>query len=208
MQPRIARWTIAAVFGTAAICSAASASTDYLVSPDLSAVTFTVYKWTVLKEDGRFRNLSGQIHYDPARPQDSRVEITVQTDSLDTNNANRDHVLRSDDFFDVRQFPTMRFVSRGVRPRSDGSLAVSGDLTIRGVTKRLEVVVTVNGVNTVAHVGRLAGFETTFHIDRTAFGVNGTRWSGGNLLISQDVEVHLAIAGADHPLYGRAGAAR
>lgn len=208
MRRGIGRWTIAAVVGTAAACSAASTSTDYLVSPDLSAVTFTVYKWTVLKEAGRFRNVSGQIHYDPARPQESRVEITVQTDSLDTNNATRDNVLRSDDFFDVRQFPTMRFVSRRVQPRPDGSLAVSGDLTIRGVTRQLEVVVTVNGVNTVAHVGRLAGFETTFRIDRTAFGVNGTRWSGGNLLISRDVEVHLAIAAADHPLYGRTGAVR
>jgi len=208
MQLRIARWTLAAIFGMAAICHAASTPVDYLISPDLSSVTFTVYKWTILKEQGRFRNVSGEIHYDPARPQDSRVDITVQTASLDTNNTGRDGVLRSDDFFDVERFPTMRFVSRRVEPRSDRTLEVSGDLTIRGVTKPLQVLVTVNGVNTVANVGRLAGFETTFHIDRTDFGVNGTQWSGGNLLISRDVEVHLAIAAADHALYGRTRTAR
>ncbi len=208
MQFRVARWLAAVVLSLATLCSAAPPSSDYLVSPDLSAVTFTVYKWTILKEEGRFRNVSGHIHYDPARPQDSRVDITVQTESLDTNNAGRDGVLRSDDFFDVRRFPTMRFVSRRVEPRADRTLLVGGDLTIHGVTRPLEVVVAVNGVNAVKNVGRLAGFETTFHIDRTIFGVNGSRWSGGKLLISRDVEIHLAIAAADRALYGRSGAAQ
>ncbi len=208
MQFRSARWSAAVVLSTATLCSAAPSSSDYLVSPDLSAVTFTVYKWTILKEQGRFRNVGGHIHYDPARPQDSRVDITVQTDSLDTNNAGRDGVLRSDDFFDVRRFPTMRFVSRRVEPRAGRTLLVSGDLTIHGVTRPLDVVVTVNGLNAVEHVGRLAGFETTFHIDRTTFGVNGSRWSGGRLLISRDVEIHLAIAAADRALYGRSGTAQ
>jgi polyisoprenoid-binding protein YceI len=203
MQRWRARWTAATVMGMATLCSAASPASDYLVSPDLSAVTFTVYKWTVLKEQGQFKNVSGHIQYDPARPQDSRVDVTVQTASLDTNNATRDGVLRSDDFFDVQRYPTMRFVSRRVEARPDRTLAVSGDLTIHGVTRPIDVVVAVNGVNAIEHVGRLAGFETTFHIDRRAFGVNGTRWTGGRLVISPEVEIHLAIAAADHPLYGR-----
>src|SRR5262249_731480 len=120
---------------------------------------------------------------------------------VDTNDAGRDGVLRSDDFFDVQRYPTMRFVSRRVNERSPNTLAVSGELTIHGVTKPIDVLVTVNGVNNVDHVGRLAGFETTFHIDRRAFNVNGSKWSGGKLLISPDVEVHLAIAAADHALY-------
>jgi polyisoprenoid-binding protein YceI len=99
-------------------------------------------------------------------------------------------------------------VSRRVEPRTDGTLAVSGDLTIHGVTKPVTIMATANGVNSVEHVGRLAGFETTFHIDRTAFGVNGTEWSGGRLLISRDVEVHLAIAATDRLLYTRTEAKR
>jgi polyisoprenoid-binding protein YceI len=74
-------------------------------------------------------------------------------------------------------------------------------LTIHGATKPVDVIVAVNGVNEVEHVGRLAGFETTFHIDRTTYGVNGSKWSGGKLLISPDVEIHMAIAAADHALY-------
>jgi polyisoprenoid-binding protein YceI len=185
------------------ICSAASPVSDYLVSPDLSTATFTVYKWTVLKEQGQFKHVSGHIHYDAERLMDSRVDVTVQTASLDTNNTRRDDVLRSDDFFDVQRYPTMRFASRHVEPGPDRTLAVRGDLTIHGVTKPIDVIVKVNGVNTIEHVGRLAGFETTFHIDRTVFGVNGARWTGGRLLISPDVEIHLALAAADHALYGR-----
>ena len=198
----------AALFALVATGTRAAPPSDYVVSPELSAVTFTVYKWMVLKEEGRFKDLSGRVHYDPARPQESAVEITIQTASVDTNSSGRDSVLRSDDFFDVQRYPTMRFVSRRVEPRSDKTLAVHGDLTIHGITKPVDVIVSVNGVSDVEHVGRLAGFETTFHINRTAFGVNGSRWSGGKLLISPDVEIHVALAATDHPLYAHTEAKR
>ena len=204
MQRWLTHTAMVVLLSLRAIGTPAASSSDYLVSRELSAVSFTVYKWTVLKEEGRFTDVSGRVHYDPARPQDSTVDITIKTASLDTNNAGRDSVLRSDDFFDVQRYPTMRFVSRRVEPRPDKTVALNGDLTIHGVTKRVDVIVTVNGVNEVEHVGRLAGFETTFHVDRTAFGVNGTKWSGGKLLISSDVEIHMAIAATDHALYTHA----
>jgi polyisoprenoid-binding protein YceI len=208
MKRQLTKTAVVMLLSLIAIGTRAASSSDYLVSRELSAVSFTVYKWTVLKEEGRFKDVAGRLHYDPARPQDSTVDITISAASLDTNNAGRDSVLRSDDFFDVQRYPTMRFVSRRVQQRPDKTLAVIGDLTIRGVTKPVDVIVAVNGVNDVEHVGRLAGFETTFHIDRTRFGVNGSKWSGGKLLISPDVEIHLAIAATDHPLYTRTEAKR
>ena len=181
------------------LCTSAQAasSSDYVISSELSTVSFTVYKFVVLKEEGRFREVTGHVHYDPARPQDSTVDIVVNTASVDTNSSERDSKLRSEDFFDVPLYPTMKFVSTHVTLRPDKKLAISGNLTIHGVTKSIDVVGSVNGVNDVEHVGRLAGFETTFHIDRTTFGVNGTRWSGGKLLISPDVEIHLSIAATE-----------
>jgi polyisoprenoid-binding protein YceI len=201
MQRWLTRAAVVMSLSLIATGTPAASSSDYIVSPELSAVSFTVYKWAVLKEEGRFKDVSGRVHYDPARPQESTVDITINTASLDTNNAGRDSVLRSDDFFDVQRYPTMRFVSRRVQQRPGRNLAVNGDLTIHGVTKPVDVIVAVNGVNEVEHVGRLAGFETTFHIDRTTYGVNGSKWSGGKLLISPDVEIHMAIAAADHALY-------
>ena len=200
MQQRLRVWFGAAVLCTTAVAAHAASPSDYFISRELSAASFTVHKWAVLKEEGRFRDLSGRVHYDPARPQESSVDITIASASLDTNSAARDRVLRSDDFFDVQRYPTMRFVSRHVERRPDKTLAVSGDLTIHGVTRRIDVIVVVNGINTVEHVGSFAGFETTFHIDRTAFSVNGTVWSGGTLIISPDVEIHLAIAATEQAM--------
>jgi polyisoprenoid-binding protein YceI len=110
LEVRMARWTtaiVAAILGMVNASVAAWPSADYVVSPQLSSASFTVYKWTVLKEQGWFRDISGRIHYDPARLQDSSVDVTIQTASLDTNNSTRDSVLRSDDFFDVQRYPTM-----------------------------------------------------------------------------------------------------
>jgi hypothetical protein len=80
---------------TSTIGPLAASPSDYLISRELSAVSFTVYKWTVLKEEGRFKDISGRVHYDPAQPRDSTVDITISTASLDTNNAGRDGVLRA-----------------------------------------------------------------------------------------------------------------
>ena len=205
MQRWVRQWIAVALLGATTVATRAASSSDYLVSRELSAASFTVYKWTVLKEEGRFNDISGRVHYDPTRPQDSTVDLTITAASLDTNNSSRDDVLRSDDFFDVQRYPTLWFVSTRVVERPDKRLAVSGELTIHGVTKAIEVNVTVNGINNVEHVGQVAGFETTFHIDRTAFGVNGTRWTGGKLLISNDVELHLSIAATEHALYVHTG---
>ncbi len=164
------------------------------VSSTYTNVQFTVFKWTVLKQEGFFRKSSGTILYDPADPARSSVRFTVDVTSIDTRNSSRDNVLRSDDFFDARQYPTMTFVSSTVRPSSSkDELSVTGELTIRGITKRIMVPVKVYGVGAQAHAGRFAGFETNFALDRTDFGVNGTRWSGGNAVISKQVLVHLTV---------------
>ena len=106
----------------------------------------------------------------------------------------RDDVLRSDDFFDVAQHPTLSFRSIEVQADSPTTLRVTGDLTIRGITRRLTMPVSVLGVNRVDGVGEIAGFETHFTIDRTSFGVNGTRWSGRRLSLSREVEIELRLA--------------
>jgi polyisoprenoid-binding protein YceI len=164
------------------------------VSSTYTNVEFTVYKWTVLKQEGFFRDSSGSIVYDPDDPTRSRVEVSVRVNSLDTRNSGRDQVLRSDDFFDARKYPTMTFVSSHVEPASErNTLRMTGTLTIHGVAKQITVPVKVFGVGTQANAGQFAGFETDFTIDRTDFGVNGTRWSAGRLVISKDVLIHLTV---------------
>lgn len=163
------------------------------VAPVFSNVGFTIYEFGVMKQEGSFREFTGDIFYDPAHPERSRVNFAVQVDSIDARSRKREEVLRSDDFFDTQRFPTMTFTSTSVTASPDKTLQVTGDITIRGVTRRITIPVRYLGITQLNDHQSFAGFETTFTLDRTEFGVNGSRWSGGRLLLSKEVTVTLAI---------------
>jgi polyisoprenoid-binding protein YceI len=170
---------------------------SFEISHVYSSVSFSIMKF-FFKEDGGFRSYTGEVYYDPAHRERSHVRMTVQADSIDTRNDGRDRALRSDDFFDVEHYPTLTFVSTSVTPRSDNLLDVTGDITIHGVTKHITIPVHFLGEKYLQGWGDFVGFDTEFTIDRTAFGVNGSRWSGGAAILSKDVNIHLAI-GAIRP---------
>jgi len=160
----------------------------YTVRQEDSHIGFAVYKWAVFKEEGRFKDFSGAIVYDPKNPSTSRVEFTVQARSIDSRNTDRDRALRSRDFFHVERYPTLAFKSTQVAARGSDSLLVTGDLTLRGVTKRLTIPVKVLGLNRVSEIGELAGFEATFVVNREDFGI-ARDWK----IISKEATIHLMI---------------
>lgn len=150
---------------------------------------FSIYKWGVFKEEGRFKDFDGTIEFDPRNPAATKVEVVINTSSVDSRNEGRDRALRSEDFFNVTRYPTMRFKSVGVKPKDRDTLLVEGDLTIRGVTKRVTVPVRIAGVNRVGgELGTLVGFESEFIIDRKDFNV-GESWS----IIDRDAHIYLLI---------------
>jgi polyisoprenoid-binding protein YceI len=163
------------------------------VVPAFSNVGFSIMEFGVMRQDGSFRDFRGDIYYDPAHPERSRVNFTVQVDSIDARSRYREEALRSDDFFDTQRFPTMSFTSTSVAARPDGTLEVTGDITIRGVTRRITIPVRYLGFMRVSEQNSYAGFESTFTLDRTDFGVNGARWQGGRLLLSKEVTIKLEI---------------
>lgn len=174
--------------------AAASLEDSALLDPQESVIGFTVYAQMLfkVKEEGRFRQFSGQVGYDPDRPADTHVDLTVYTATVDMHNAEHDAMLKSPGFFDVERFPTMRFVGASTAVRPNGGLDVTGDLTIRGITRRVTVPVVISQVP-----GRNAGsrFETTFQIDRTDFGLNGpAKMAGLSVSIAKNVRIHLALA--------------
>ena len=176
---------------------ATSATADPItlrVSPTYTNIQFTIYKWSVLKQEGTFRECTGQVILDPANITASRVTLLVPIAGIDTRSKGRDSVLRSDDFFDAEHFPMMTFASTGITPGpSKDTFQMSGDITIRGVTKRIAIPVKFFGYASRPGAGGFAGFETDFTLDRTDFGVNGSKWSGGKLLLSKEVQVHLTV---------------
>lgn len=172
--------------------SARAQGVELDVSPTDSSFSYSVKKWGVFEETGRFRKFRGSLHLDEARPEASRVRIVVEVESVDSGAEGRDSALRSADFFDARRYPTMTFVSTEVRRGPDGKVVVTGDLTIRGVTKRVSFPVTFHGAHRHPSQGTLAGFETTFTVDRRDFAVGTGSWANENLL-APDVRLKIVL---------------
>jgi polyisoprenoid-binding protein YceI len=183
----------------AALAAAASAET-YLIRPVYTNVTFKITKWMVMPEQGQFREFDGTLTYDPAHPEQSHIEMTVQAASIDTKDETRDGVLRSDDFFGVAHYPTLTFRSTEVRATATDALLVTGDFSLHGVTKRIVVPVKLHGIHELPNIGKLAGFETTFTINRKDYGVLGTKWGAVPSALSYEVEIHLLV-GAVKPVH-------
>jgi polyisoprenoid-binding protein YceI len=149
------------------------------VDPVHSTVEFHVTHTGVATVKGRALGLRGTIRGgdEPA------IEGTVDTSSLTTFDETRDAHLRTPDFFDAERFPTLRFVSTSVESR-DGELVVRGDLTLRGVTKPIELRGTVRGATRDAYGNERMGLDLAGTVDRMEFGVswNAPLPDGGELL--------------------------
>ena len=183
-------WASIVLFSTLLTPRMAAAQSDdsLALNAQDGRVDFAVFAKLLftMKKEGRFKQFTGQLSYDPSHPGDTRVDLTVYTASVDMSNPDHAAMLKSGDFFDVDRFPTMHFVSAATQIRPDGTVSLVGDLTIRDVTRRIEVPVKIGAKS----------FETTFQIDRTEFGLNGSpSWSGMNVSISKNVEIHIAIGG-------------
>jgi polyisoprenoid-binding protein YceI len=166
----------------------------YFVKPVYSSLRFSIVKWGVLKEEGIFRDFDGTLIYDPAHPETARIDVVAKSSSLDTKNGGRDEVVTGSDFLDAARFPTLEFHSTGVDHQF-----VTGRLTIHGVTRVIRFPVTSLGTHEIASVGKMAGFETTFTINRRDYGVLGTRWGAVPGVLSDTVELHIIIGATTRP---------
>lgn len=146
------------------------AGDTFKLDPVHSSLLFKVKHLGVSYSYGRFNEMDGQIVWDSADPSKSTFSVTVKTSSVDTANAKRDEHLRSPDFFDAKQFPTLSFKSTSVKPAGENKYEVTGDLTIRGVTKPITVTLEHVGVNS-GQRGTKTGFDGQFTINRQDFGV-------------------------------------
>jgi polyisoprenoid-binding protein YceI len=156
------------------------------IDPARSEVRFTVRKLGFEDVTGVFRESEGEIRYDPAQPAASAIRWRVRVSSVLTDASNRDRTLQGQEYFDADRHAYLSFTSRAVRARADGVLDVSGDITIRGVTRPLTIVVRVRSTTTGP------SFETDFEVDRYDFGVVGGSFFGR--LISRQVRVHIVVA--------------
>lgn len=136
-----------------------------------AAIQFKVshlgYSWNV----GRFNTFDGTLDYDKAKPEAMKVSVEIQTDSIDSNHAERDKHLRGSDFLDVKQFPMAKFVSTSYTPKDDMHGTLTGDFTFHGVTKPISIDVTKLGEGKDPWGGYRVGFTGTAEFSMKAFGV-------------------------------------
>ena len=149
-----------------------------------TTVTFTVTKLGFSDVTGYFRQFNADIRYDPAQPERSVVGWRVRVASVETGERDRDSALQSGDYFAAAQHPELTFTSRSVRAAAANRLEVTGDISIRGVTKTITIPVTISEER-----GRRR-FVSDFEIDRHDFNVRGG--SVMSRLIGRTVRVHLA----------------
>lgn len=157
-----------------------------------SLVEFTVRHLMVSKVKGRFDRFSGAVEV-AADPLDSSVRVSIDTSSINTNDSARDGHLRSPDFFDVERHPEASFESTSVAPDGDGWI-VTGDLTLHGVTRSVELELEFNGVGADAWGGTRAGFSATTEISRKDFGIDlAMPIEGGGVIVGDKIKVNLEI---------------
>jgi polyisoprenoid-binding protein YceI len=142
----------------------------WTLDPTHTEIGFTV-RHLMSKVRGKFETFEGTVFTGEAIT-DSRVDVSADLSSINTGTADRDNHLRSSDFFDVEKHPTMAFSSNHVIEKAPGELVVHGDLTIKGVTKSLELAVEFLGEGSDPWGGTRIGIEATGLISRKEFGID------------------------------------
>lgn len=174
--------------------SLASAAT-YQVDPVHSQVGFTVNHLVVFKVSGAFNAYQGEIVADAATGELQSAKAEIQVASIDTREPKRDDHLRSADFFDAANHPQMTFVSKQVTGQGN-EIAVTGDLTIRGVTREVTLKGSFRGENTDPWGNVRAGFAASTVINRHDFGLSWNKaLETGGFVVGDEVTINLEIQG-------------
>jgi polyisoprenoid-binding protein YceI len=171
--------------------------TRWTIDPDHSVVAFSIRHMMIAMIRGQFNKISGVIRYEPADMTRSSVELAIDVASVFTGIQKRDDHLRSPDFFDVGNHPLMTFKSTHIGTGAGDHVHVTGELTIRGITRQITAAAEFSGpVRDPFGDGTSMGFAASFLIDREEFGMTWNQPMENNgfilnkqVLISIDLEV-------------------
>jgi polyisoprenoid-binding protein YceI len=183
---------------TAAIAAATSGAVQaetYHIDVTHSQVTFKVKHLGISTVTGTFGVFEGSLDLDPESMTLSRAAATIDAACIDTGVEKRDEHLRSADFFDVAKFPQIVFVSRGIEQEGDG-LTIAGDLTLHGVTKRIELAAEITGAATDPWGNERVAISASTAINRKDFGLGWNQvLETGGLLVGEEVQIELEVQG-------------
>ncbi|MEO8033349.1 MAG: YceI family protein [Acidobacteriota bacterium] len=166
----------------------------YTVDKTHSEATFKV-RHMMSKVSGKFDDFSGTVKGDPKTPGSSSVEFTIKTASINTGTADRDKHLRSAEFFDAEKYPEITFKSTSIKATSKKNVfSVTGNLTMRGVTKTITLPVEFLGTGKDPWGNEKAGFSLDTTLNRKDYGINWNKaLDNGGMLVSDDVAISINI---------------
>jgi len=166
----------------------------YKIDAAHSEVTFKVKHLMITNVTGSFTKFDGVLESDNADFTDAKVSFEADVDSITTNNEQRDAHLKAEDFFAADKFPKLTFVSTGIQKKDDEEYVLTGNLTIRGITKPVSLKVNYGGTATDPWGQVKAGFEIEGKINRKEFGLtfHAVTETGG-IMLSDDVKLNLQI---------------
>ncbi|WP_174731639.1 YceI family protein [Mesobacillus harenae] len=172
------------------------AKTKWTIDDTHSSIEFSVKHMMIANVKGAFNDFEASVEADPADLTTADIQFTVQLASIDTRNTDRDNHLRSADFFDVENNPTMTFKSTNIVKKDEGEYDVTGDLTINNTTKSETFAVTFEGEGKDPWGNERAGFSGTGALNRSDYGLtwNAALETGG-VLVGDKVKVILQFEG-------------
>ena len=171
-----------------------AARTTWTLDPSHTLVEFAAKHMLFTTVKGRFTDVQGTIEIDPADLSHSSVQVEIDAKTITTGDAQRDGHLRSADFFDVEQYPTITFASRRVEPIGSERARVVGDLTIHGVGREVVLAAELQGEGKNPWGKTVAGFSATTTINRKDFGLNwNVALETGGWLVGDTIKVALEV---------------
>jgi polyisoprenoid-binding protein YceI len=170
------------------------ATTTWNIDTTHSGIHFSIRHMVIAKVRGAFKAFSGAVRLDEQSPLASVVSVRIETASIDTGVEQRDAHLKSPDFFDAARFPTLSFDSTKVEQGSGNTLRVTGNLTIRDVTREVVLEAEQLGVSKDPWGQTRAAFEAKTSIDRRDFGLTWNQaLEAGGVLVGEKVEITIEL---------------
>ena len=174
--------------------TATATATTWKIDPAHSHVEFAVRHLLISTVKGRFGGVEGTVRTDEANPAAADVNVTIDAASIDTREAQRDAHLKSADFFDVENFPTLTFRGTRVTGAPADRFTLTGDLTIHGVTREITLDVTSEGRGKDPWGGERAGYSATTKINRSDFGLTwNLALETGGFVVGDEIKISLDL---------------
>lgn len=167
---------------------------NWKIDPSHSEIEFQIRHLVISKVRGSFKTFDASVEADNDDLSNAKISFEADIDSIDTNNADRDAHLKSDDFFNAADHPKLTFTSTSFEKKGDSEYELVGDLTIRGNTKSITLDVEYGGEVVDGYGQTKKGFEVSGSISRKEFGLN---WNAvteaGSVVVSDDVKLLLSV---------------